>query len=114
LSDLDPATGHLIRRIESSRPSQLVHIHVKKLAKIPPGGRWKVHGRNFYGYEKRHPPRGYVYVHSAIDAFSRIVYSEIHANELGAKSAGFWHWASAFFASYAITVERVLTDNGAC
>lgn len=38
LSDLDPTTGRVIRRIETSRAGELVHIDVKKLAKIPPGG----------------------------------------------------------------------------
>lgn len=114
LSDLDPTTGRVIRRIETSRPGELVHIDVKKLAKIPPGGGWKVHGRGFDGSAKRHPPRGYVYVHSAIDAFSRLAYSEIHANEQGPTAADFWRRALAFYASYGITVERVLTDNGSC
>ena len=104
----------MIRRIGTSRPGQLVHVDVKKLAKIPPGGGWKVHGRSFDGYAKRHPPRAYVYVDSAIDAFSRLAYSEIHANEQCVQAAGFWHRATEFFASYAITVERVLTVNGAC
>ena len=27
---------------------------------------------------------------------------------------GFWRRARAFFASYGITVERVMTDNGSC
>jgi transposase InsO family protein len=114
LSDLDPTTGRVIRRIETSRPGELVHIDVKKLAKIPPGGGWKVHGRGFDGYAKRHPPRGYVYVHSAIDAYSRLAYSEIHANEQALTAVGFWRRAVAFYASYDITVERVLTDNGSC
>ncbi len=52
--------------------------------------------------------------HLAIDACSRLAYSEVHANERATTAVGFWRRALAFFASYGITVERVLTDNGAC
>jgi len=112
LSDLDPVTGRVIRRIETSRPGELVHIDVKKLAKIPPGGGWRVNGRQ--GRQHRRTMVGHVYVHSAIDAFSRLAYSEIHANEQGPTVVGFWRRATEFFASYGIVVERVLTDNGPC
>jgi transposase InsO family protein len=113
LSDLDPVTGRVIRRIETSRPGELVHIDVKKLAKIPPGGGWRVHGRGRDG-ASGHGGHGYVFVHSAIDAYSRLAYSEIHANEQGPTAVGFWRRALAFYASYGIVVERVLTDNGGC
>jgi transposase InsO family protein len=113
LSDLDPVTGRVIRRIETSRPGELVHIDVKKLAKIPPGGGWRVHGRGRDG-ASGHGRHGYVFVHSAIDAYSRLAYSEIHANEQGPTAVGFWRRALAFYASYGIVVERVLTDNGGC
>lgn len=112
LSDLDPTTGRVIRRIETIRPGELVHIDVKKLAKIPPGGGWRVHGRAADRHKQTR--MGYVYVHSAIDAFSRLAYSEIHADELGATAVGFWRRARDFFTSYGIVVERVLTDNGGC
>jgi transposase InsO family protein len=112
LADLDRTTGRVIRRIETSRPGELVHIDIKKLAKIPPGGGWWAHGvENRKG---RHGLRGYVHVHSAIDAFSRLAYSEIHADETALTAAGFWQRAVAFYASYGITVERVLSDNGSC
>ena len=35
---MDRTTGRVIRRIETARPGELVHIDVKKLARIPPGG----------------------------------------------------------------------------
>ena len=53
-------------------------------------------------------------VHSAIDGFSRLAYSEVLADELGASAAAFRPRARRFFAVNGITVERVLTDNGAC
>ena len=57
---------------------------------------------------------GYAHVHSAIDAYSRLAYSEVHNNETSVTNIGFWRRAKAFFESYGITIERVLTDNGSC
>jgi transposase InsO family protein len=116
LSDLDRRSGRVIRRIETSRPGELVHVDVKKQAKIPPGGGWRVNGR-----ERRprngmagRPRLGYAFVHSAIDAHSRLAYSEIHDDERATTAIAFWRRAREFFADYGITVERVLTDNGSC
>jgi transposase InsO family protein len=39
---------------------------------------------------------------------------EIHADEQAATACGFWTRARAWFAERGITVQRVLTDNGAC
>ena len=44
LSDLERRSGRVIRRIETSRPGELVHVDVKKQAKIPKGGGWRVNG----------------------------------------------------------------------
>lgn len=57
---------------------------------------------------------GYAYVHTAIDGYSRLAYSEVLANEQGGTAAAFWGRAERFFTSHGIPVERVLTDNGAC
>ena len=52
LAALDPLTGQLIRaskataiRYERARPGELVHMDVKKLARIPDGGGWRALGR---------------------------------------------------------------------
>ncbi|MBB3082303.1 transposase [Geodermatophilus sabuli] len=52
LAALDPMTGQVIRsskvtavRYERARPGELVHMDVKKLARIPDGGGWRAHGR---------------------------------------------------------------------
>ena len=51
-------------------------------------------------------------MHSAIDAYSRLAYSEIHDDEKGPTCAAFWNRAREFFTSYAITtIDAVLTDN---
>ena len=99
-----------------TRPGELVHVDIKKLGRIPKGGGWRVHGR-----AARHARNGnaeatigYAYVHSAIDGYSRLAYSEVLDNEQGRTAAEFWLRAVAFFAEHGITVERVLTDNGPC
>ena len=116
LSDLDRKGGRVIRRIETTRPGELVHVDVKKQAKIPKGGGWRVNGRagDLDNGKAGRPRLGYAYIHSAIDAYSRLAYSEVHADEQATTAIGFWRRARAFFASYGITVERVLTDNGSC
>jgi transposase-like protein len=38
LSDLDRQGGRTVRRIETSRPGELIHMDVKKQARIPKGG----------------------------------------------------------------------------
>jgi transposase InsO family protein len=114
LSDLERRNGRVVRRIETSRPGELVHIDIKKQAKIPPGGGWKIHGRAVSRGQHHRTKVGYAHVHSAIDAYSRLAYSEIHPDEKSVTNIGFWRRAKAFFESYGITVERVMTDNGSC
>lgn len=112
LAWMDRPTGRVIRRIHTDRPGQLIHIDVKKLGRIPDGGGWKAHGRQATrsGREKR--TRGVSKVHSAIDAHTRLAFSEIHDDERGPTCAGFWKRAERFFASYGITtIDAVLTDN---
>jgi transposase InsO family protein len=116
LSDLERRTGRVVRRIETNRPGELVHVDIKKQARIPKGGGWRVNGfaqRPKNGQAGR-PRQGYAYIHSAVDAHSRLAYSEILANQQATTAIGFWRRARAFFASYGITIERVMTDNGSC
>jgi transposase len=64
LAALDPMTGQVIRaskatavRYERSRPGELVHMDVKKLARIPDGGGWRAHGRAATADHRRPPPQ---------------------------------------------------------
>jgi hypothetical protein len=107
-----------VRHIETTRPGELVHVDVKKQAKVPRGAGWRMNpkgkqGRRQGGKGGRPRPR-YAYIHSAVDGHSRLAYSEVLANEQAVTAVGFWRRAQAFFASYGIRVERVMTDNGAC
>lgn len=40
LDHLDRPTREPIRRMELTRPGELVHLDIKKLGRIPPGGGW--------------------------------------------------------------------------
>ena len=102
-----------VRRYQRDQPGELIHVDVKKIAGIPDGGGWRVHGRGndpTNGQGKA----GYRYIPSALDDRTRIVYSEIHTDERGATAAAFWVRAAAFFNTLGIACERVLSDNGAC
>jgi transposase InsO family protein len=114
LDQLDRVTREPIRRIVMSRPGELVHVDIKKLGRIPPGGGWRVHGKAVERGRWHRTKVGYAYIHSAIDGYSRLAYSEVLSDELGVTAAEFWQRAACFFADHGITIERVLTDNGSC
>ncbi len=108
----DRATGEPVRRYESSRPGELVHIDVKKLGRIPDGGGHKVLGRAAGSpNEDRRNGVGYAYLHTALDDGTRLAYTEDLPDETAAICAAFLRQATAWFASHGITVERVPTDN---
>lgn len=123
---LDRATGHVIRRIDSARPGDLVHVDVKKLGKIPAGGGWRMLGRTRGNRNTqadkssgrrsahRHPLHGHHFLHTALDGHSRLAYTELLGDERKETAAAFWLRAHAWFAQYGITVRKVLTDNGSC
>jgi len=131
LSHLDQATGLPVRktkpvRYEAAAPGDLVHVDIKKLGRIPDGGGWRMHGRGS-DQDRRAgaardraarrgaaSSRGYVYLHHAVDDFSRLAYSEQLNDERKETAAGFWTRANAFFANAGIAVTAVMTDNGAC
>lgn len=106
---MDRPTGRVIRRIETSRCGELVHIDVKKLARVPGGGGHKKLGRTV---TKNRPGLGYSHIHTAIDAYSRLAYSEFAGTENALNCVAFLDRAVAWFAKHGITIERVLTDNG--
>ena len=110
---IDRPTGAPIRRIETSRCGELVHIDVKKLARVPDGGGHKMLGRTTDSVRRQKRTRGgYTHVHTAIDAYSRLAYSEFAGTENTANCVAFLDRAIAWFAQQGITVERILTDNG--
>jgi transposase InsO family protein len=107
---LDRPTGRVIRRIHTSRPGELVHVDTEKLSRIPRGGGWRAHGWETRGRNRQRV--GYDNVHSMIDAYSRVAYSEILPVEDAEHCTAFLGRAVAWFAAHGVRVERVLTDNG--
>ena len=63
--------------------------------------------------DNRYQPRiGIAFVHTVIDAHSRMAYTEICTDEKAATAIGVLQRAVAWFADHGVTVERVLSDNG--
>lgn len=102
LEPLEPAN-----RYEKQRPGELVHVDVKKLARIGRPGH-RVHG------DRRTRMRGigWEYVHVAIDDATRLVYVEVLEDEKAVTAVGFLRRAVAHFAVFGVHVERLMTDNG--
>jgi transposase InsO family protein len=110
---LEPA-----QRYERARPGELIHIDVKKLGRIQGGAGHRVTGTkrgsptktNAAG--KRERQVGWEYVHIAIDDATRLAYVEVLSDEKALTAIGFLRRAVKHYASYGITVEQLLTDNG--
>ena len=106
LAVLDRPTGRVIRRYERDRPGELLHVDVKKLGRLRPGGGHRIHGRDSAQHRTGDQDRwrgrspGYDYVHAAIDDHSRLAYAEVLADERGGSCAGSLRRAGAFFAAY--------------
>ncbi|MFD8413994.1 IS481 family transposase [Streptomyces sp. NPDC059650] len=120
---IDPSgdTNREPRKINARRPGHMVHIDVKKVGRIPDGGGWRVHGRGSAQaktVERRKAKGargGYVYLHSAVDGYSRLAYTEALSDEQATTAVAFLHRAKAWFAAHGIaSIERIVTDNGAC
>lgn len=104
------------QRIDARRPGYMVHLDVKKLGRIPDGGGWRAHGRGtqaaLTGKRGKGSRVGYTYLHSAVDGYSRLAYTESLDDEKAETTIGFWYRARAFFAAHGIEIDRVITDNG--
>ena len=119
--DLDP-TGASNRRpgkIVARYPGHMVHLDVKKVGRIPDGGGWRAHGRGSTQAKAAQRAKtkgaraGYTYLHSALDGFSRLAYTEPLPDETAATTVAFFRRAVAFFAAHGIVrITRVVTDNG--
>ena len=104
---LEPAIP--ILRYEHAAPGDLLHIDIKKLARIhKPGHRLTGDPRD----ETRHA--GWEFLYVAIDDHSRIAFTALLPDEKAVAASAFLRQAIAFFARLGITIRRVLTDNGPC
>ena len=104
---LEPAAP--IVRYEHAAPGDLLHIDIKKLARIhKPGHRVTGNPQD----ETRRA--GWEFLDVAVDDHSRIAFTAMLPNEQAASAALFLRQAVAYFAQLGITVRRVMTDNGPC
>jgi transposase InsO family protein len=108
---LEPA-----QRYERARPGELIHIDVKKLGRIARPGYAMLGGRvarGVPGYHRQSTKLGWEFVHVAVDDATRLAYVEVLADEKATTAIGFLRRAVKYYATYGITVERLITDNGA-
>jgi hypothetical protein len=106
---LEPAV-----RYERARPGGLVHIDAEKLGRIARPGH-RIYGQQLRatkGHHRRRYDQGWEFVHIAIDDATRLAYLEVLDDEKPVTAAGFLRRAVKHLATYGITVERLITDNG--
>jgi len=94
-------------RYERERPGELIHLDIKKLARIEAVGH-RIHGDR----SRTVDGAGWEYLHVCIDDASRVSYAEVLADERGITCAAFLERAVAWFGERSVQVERVMTDNG--
>jgi transposase InsO family protein len=104
---LEPA-----QRYERARPGELIHVDVKKLGRIARPGHRVLGRQSGEAHHRRRYHLGWEFVHVAIDDATRLAYVEVLDDERAMTAVGFLRRAISHFASYGITVERLITDNG--
>jgi transposase InsO family protein len=112
---LEPAV-----RYERQRPGELIHIDVKKLGRIQGGAgkrmrdgvRQHDNSKRTDLEGKRRQTVGWEFVHIAIDDATRLAYVEVLTDEKATTAIAFLARAVTHYATYGITVERLITDNG--
>jgi transposase InsO family protein len=112
LSRLDPPEP--ANRYQRRRPGELVHIDIKKLARIDGAGH-RVHGDRSRQRKRRGAKRiGYEYVHVCVDDATRLAYVEVLADEKARTAVGFLRRARIWYRRHGVRIQRVMTDNGPC
>jgi transposase InsO family protein len=99
-------------RYQRERPGELVHVDVKRFARLPRGGGWRALGREATVAHRHKKERaGYDYLHVALDDRSRVVYLEVHPDETGRTCTAFVDRATGYFAELGAPVAELMTDN---
>ena len=117
LADVDRVTGEPRRRgpvtrvrYERERTGELLHVDVKKVARIPDGGGWRARGAS--ELDHGHTSAGTACLHVAVDDRSRAAYAELLPDERKETCVAFMGRCLGFFEGMGVAVERVMTDNG--
>jgi transposase InsO family protein len=98
-----------VLRYEHPAPGDLLHIDIKKLARIhKPGHRLTGNPQD----ETR--GAGWEFLYVAVDDHSRMAYVAMMPDEKAVSASAFLEQAAAYFARHNIRLRRVMTDNGPC
>ena len=100
------AEREAIVRYEWPCPGQLLHMDVKKFARFTEPGHKTTGDRT-----RRSRRAGWEYVHSIVDDYSRLAYSEICEDERAETVRSFTERALDFYLEHGIVAERLMTDN---
>lgn len=98
-----------VLRYERARPGSLVHMDIKKLARIERPGH-RIDGdrsRTVRG-------AGWEYYHAAVDDASRVAYGEVLPGERREDAVAFLLRVVAFFRRQGVEIGQLMTDNGGC
>ncbi len=104
-------------RYERRHPGELVHVDIKKLARISiRGAGHRVLGQRASQYSRRLQGRkthftGYEYVHVMIDDHSRLAYAEVLDNLTASCAIAFLRRAVCWFADRGVRINAVMTDG---
>lgn len=104
---LEPAAP--IVRYEHQHPGDLLHIDIKKLARIVKAGH-RITG------DPRDETRGagWEYLFVAVDDHSRMAYTAMYPDEKAVSAIDFLDRATNWLRHFGVHTKRVLTDNGPC
>jgi transposase InsO family protein len=98
-----------IVRYEHPAPGDLLHIDIKKLARIVKPG----HGITGNPRDETRGA-GWEFLYVAIDDHSRIAFTAMMPDEKAVTASLFLSQAAEYFARFNIRLRRVMTDNGPC
>ncbi|BAD56910.1 putative transposase [Nocardia farcinica IFM 10152] len=118
---LDPTgeNNRAPRRIIARWPGHMVHVdegrpHPRQRWVAGPWRRLRA-SQSRRQSQQRGAKAGYVYLHSVVDGYSRLAYTQAPDDEKADTAIRFMHRARAFLAAHGIGhIHRIVTDNGSC
>ena len=98
-----------IVRYEHPAPGDLLHLDIKKLARIVKAGH-RITGNP----QDETRGAGWEFLYVAVDDHSRMAYTAMYPDEKAVSSIDFLDRATHWFRRFGIHTRQVLTDNGPC
>jgi transposase InsO family protein len=105
LPQLEPPVP--VVRYQWSRPGEMIHLDIKKLARIEKVGH-RIHRDRSRSVEGA----GWEFLHVCIDDATRVTHADVLPNERKESCASFLAAVVAWYAAQGVKIERVMTDNG--